>query len=77
MLLLTAFGCASIGEGYTARYGLTNPESTSAYQDLTDEAYASDTVGDRYVEEYERKYHDKDIIKAPAPAAPDGEEPQP
>ena len=73
MLLLAAVGCASVSEGYTARYGLTNPESPSAYRNLTDEAPSSGVVGDQYVEEYEKKYREKDILRVPMEAAPEGE----
>jgi hypothetical protein len=76
MLLITA-GCASLGEGYTAHYGLTNPESPPGSRDLTDEAYGSGIVGDQYIEEYEEKYRQKNVLKVIEPEGSEGEERQP
>jgi len=77
MALLVSVGCASVGEGYSARYGLTNPESPPAYRDLTDESYSTGVVGDRYIEEYDRKYREKDVLKTPETTIPADEETQP
>ena len=75
--LFMAVGCSSIGEGYSAHYGLTNPESDPAYRNLTDEAFASGVVGDQYIEDYEKKYREKDVLKASEPETPGDEDRQP
>jgi hypothetical protein len=76
MILLTAVGCASLDEGYTARYGLTNPENPPVHPDLMDETYGGGIVGQQEIEEYDKKYHEQDIFK-PAPSEPSQEQEQP
>ena len=77
MALLMGGGCASIGEGYTARYGLTNPESPPAPRELTDETYGGGTVGGKHIEEYEEKYQEKNVLRVTEPEGSDGEEREP
>lgn len=77
VMLLIMVGCASLGEGYTAHYGLTNPESPVGYRDLTDEAYGTGIVGDQYIEEYEEKYRQRNVLKVSEPEESEEEERQP
>ena len=63
--LLMATGCASLQEGYTTRLGLTNPENPPVHPDLVDETYAGGTVGQRQIEEYDKKYRETDVLKSP------------
>lgn len=63
--VLMAAGCASIGEGYTTRYGLANPESPAIRPNLVDETYAGGTIGQREIEEYEQKYRERDVLDRP------------
>jgi hypothetical protein len=76
MILLTAVGCASLDEGYSARYGLTNTETPPVNPNLTDEMYGGGIVGQQQIEEYDKKYHEQDIFK-PAPSEPSEEQEQP
>lgn len=66
ILLVAMAGCASLDEGYTTRYGLTNPESSLVPPTPTDETYQKGSVGQEYLEEYDKKYHEKDVL-SPAP----------
>lgn len=76
VILPAAAGCASLGEGYTARYGLTNTETPPVSPNLTDEGYRGGVVGQQEIEEYDKKYHEQDIFR-PAPPEPSEEEEQP
>ncbi|UCD56712.1 MAG: hypothetical protein JSV16_12905 [Candidatus Hydrogenedentota bacterium] len=77
MMLLMAAGCASIGEGYTTRYGLTNPDNPPVHPDLMDETYAGGIVGQRDINEYEKKYREKDIFRQTEPDLPEKQDQQP
>lgn len=60
--LLMAVGCASIRDGYTARFGLANPDTPPIPPNPVDEAYSGGTIGQQHIEEYDKKYHDKAIF---------------
>ncbi len=66
LALLSVSGCASVQEGYTTRYGLTNPDYSLVSPTPADEAYPKNNVGQEYIEGYDRKYHEKGAVISPA-----------
>jgi hypothetical protein len=73
LLVLTA-GCASLEDGYATRVGLTNPDYPLMPPTPTDESYPKGSVGQRYIEEYDKKYHEKEVLSSPEQTAPEEEE---
>ncbi len=73
-LMLAATGCASLGQDYNARYGLTNPDNSPTRTTLSDETFSAGTVGQKYMEDYDKKYHEEDGISSSVPPAPIVEE---
>jgi len=67
LLVLSLAGCVSFQEGYTTRYGLTNPDYPPIPPTPTDETYTPGSVGQQYIEEYDKKYHEKEVLISPAP----------
>ena len=68
--LLIDVGCASIGEGYSTRYGLMSTEKPQIQPQSADESYGGGLVGIQEIEAYEKKYQERDVIKhddAPQP----------
>lgn len=63
--LLAMAGCAALEEGYTARYGLANPDTRPVHPDIVDESQASGSIGQQYIEDYDKKYREKDIFDRP------------
>ena len=61
--LLLTVGCASFKDGYTARFGLANPDNPPIHPNPVDETYSGGTIGQQQIEEYDRKYHDKTILE--------------
>lgn len=76
VVFLTALGCASIEEGYSTHYGLTNPDVPPVNPDLTDESYRGGVVGQQEIEEYDKKYHDQETF-TPPPSESSEEQEQP
>jgi hypothetical protein len=66
-LALVVGGCASLEDGYAARIGLMNPDYPLIPPTPTDETYAQGSVGQQYLEQYDKKFHEKDVLPAPAP----------
>ena len=64
-LALIVAGCVAFEEGYTTRYGLTNPDNPPIHPDLMDETQSSGTVGQQEIEGYEKKYREKNIFQTP------------
>ncbi len=64
-MVLIAAGCAAFEQGYTTRYGLTNPDNPPIHPDLMDETQSSGTVGQQQIEGYEKKYREKSIFQTP------------
>jgi hypothetical protein len=60
--LLTLAGCAALGEGYSARYGLTNTENPQATANPVDESFSGGTVGIHEIEDYEKKYRERNVL---------------
>lgn len=73
-LALAAAGCASLREDYSARYGLTNPDNPMTRTTLSDETFNAGTVGEKYMEDYDKKYHEEDGFNSTVPPPPDVEE---
>ena len=69
LLLLLLVGCALFREEYTTRYGLTNPEYPLVPPTPTDEAHPKGSIGQQYIEEYDKKYHEKGAL-SPAETTP-------
>ncbi|RJP22242.1 MAG: hypothetical protein C4520_08575 [Candidatus Abyssobacteria bacterium SURF_5] len=55
-------GCASLDEDYSTRFGLANPEYPLIPPTPTDEAYPKGSVGQQYIEEYDKKYHEEEVL---------------
>ena len=73
-LALAAAGCASLGEDYSTRYGFTNPDNPLTRSTLSDETFRAGTVGEKYMEDYDKKYHEEDAFSSTVPPPPVVEE---
>jgi hypothetical protein len=64
--LAVLFGCCASLEGeYEARIGLMNPDYPLIPPTPTDETYAQGSVGQQYLEQYDKKFHEKDVLSTP------------
>jgi hypothetical protein len=74
--LLMTVGCTYFEGGYKTRVGLTNPDNPIIHPNVVDETYGGGTVGQREIEEYDKKYHDKNIFERSQPQVVEEEKPQ-
>ncbi len=74
LVLLAATGCGSLGQEYDARYGFTNPDNPLMGETLSDETFGAGTVGEKYMEDYDKKYHEEDGFSSAVPPTPIVEE---
>jgi hypothetical protein len=64
-------GCAMFRDGFTTRFGLANPEYPLVSPTPTDETYSGGAVGQQYIEEYDKKYHEKTVLPSSNEPAPE------
>ena len=74
LVFLIGAGCATFEDGYATRFGLANPEYPVVPPAPTDETYSGGSVGQEYIEEYDKKYHEKAVLPPAADAAEEPEE---
>jgi hypothetical protein len=73
MTLLFMAGCSSVREEYTTRYGLSNTTNPATSQTAADESYPVGVVGQQYIEEYDKKYHEKHVLRESPPVSSEEE----
>jgi len=62
IVLIFPTGCTIFRDGFATRFGLTNPEYPLVAPTPTDETYSGGAVGQQYMEEYDKKYHEKTVL---------------
>jgi hypothetical protein len=65
--LVLATGCSLLDEGCSATYGLTNPQYSAVAPNPGDESIAGGDLDQQSVEQFDKKYHERNIFKTPQP----------
>lgn len=69
MALVFVAGCSSLREDYITRYGLTNTANPAVSGAAADESYSAGVVGQQYIEEYDKKYHERHVLRESPPVS--------
>lgn len=74
IVFLFPAGCAMFRDGFATRFGLANPEYPLVSPTPTDETYSGGNVGQQYIEDYDKKYHEKAVLPSSEPAVDENDE---